>query len=175
MRLQRRHQPQLVLGARAGEDVGVLHRGGEPGIIELVEGGTGEHVVRVDEADLAGDGAGGAGVVARDHLHADPSLPALGHRGERLGTRRIDEADEAEQDQPALDVGMDEVRSARRGGALGEGEDALTPGGEGVASSRQNVVSSGASLPSGARCPAHIARMRSGAPLTATYPCPSRS
>jgi hypothetical protein len=58
--------------------------------------------ITAEQADLAGDGAGGLGMVAADHRHPDPSPPAGGdrRRGPRAG--RILEGDQPQQRQVAL-------------------------------------------------------------------------
>jgi hypothetical protein len=58
--------------------------------------------VAVEQPDLAGDGAGGLGVVAGDHRHPDPGPPAGGDRRRGPGTGRILEGDQPQQRQVAL-------------------------------------------------------------------------
>ena len=54
---------------------------------------------------MPGDGAGGGGVVAGDHLHPDAGRVALGHRLDGLGAWRVDQADQADQRELPLQVG----------------------------------------------------------------------
>jgi hypothetical protein len=61
------------------------------------------------------------GVIAGDHLHADAGGVADRHRFHRLPPRRVDQAEEAEEDEVALGVGL---------GELGDPVDVLARGGE---------------------------------------------
>ena len=114
--LQRAHDAQLVLGAGAGEHLGLRgqrprarHR---PACVEL---GAGDDVRRVGQAELAGDRGRGGGVVAGDHLHGDAGGAAFGDRRDRLVARRVDEADDAEEHETVIEIGEREPCLAGRG------------------------------------------------------------
>ena len=86
------------------------------------------------DAELAGDGGGGGGVVAGDHPDADAGVLAEGDGVLGLLARRVDDADEGEQ----LEVGDQRQQVARRverGGvevAPGDGEHAQALAGQPV-------------------------------------------
>ena len=88
-------QPHLVLGRDAGDDADVVDLRVELVVRERGELGAGERTT-VD-AELAGDGRRGGGVVARDHADADARV--LAQRDGVLGflAGRVDDADKGEQ------------------------------------------------------------------------------
>ena len=60
--------------------------------------------VAVLVTEVVSDRLRGHGVVAGDHLHPDAGARAFGHGGDRLRTRRIDQADEAEKERKRLEA-----------------------------------------------------------------------
>lgn len=89
---------------------------------------------------LPGDGARRLRVVAREHVHDDARALARLHAGQRLGARRVVDADQAAEDEVALEAVSAEHRRGPcdvgfRDGALvdlvREGEDAEALAGEG--------------------------------------------
>ena len=98
--LQCAHHPQLVLGTGAGEHIGLGGQHRQVRIIDRVQVTAFHHHRILGQAELPGDGRGGGGVVAGDHLHRDAGAAAVGDRGHRLGARWIDEADQAQEQQP---------------------------------------------------------------------------
>ena len=112
--MKRAHDGELVLGAHAGVDLasgrqrrdelGVRH----PGELRA------EHraVAAGCDPQLARNGCGGGRVVASDHHDLHAGLARGPHRRRRLGSRRIDHADDAEPDQITLFLGARQHRRA---------------------------------------------------------------
>ena len=124
-RLQGRNQPQLVLGAGAGEDIAIHHFHGKLRVIQPVEIRAGEHPVRIFKSDLPGDGRRRSGVVAGDHLHPDSGRPAFGHGLDRLRTRRVDQPGQAQERQASVKVVPVDFRT--RLVPHGKGQNTQTP------------------------------------------------
>ncbi len=112
--------------AGAGKDIDRHHFQRKLRIVQPVEIGAGQHAVRVCQPDLCGDGGGGAGMVAGDHLHPDARRPAFGHGGNGLGARRVDQADEAKEDRDRPPACLASIRSARLG-PFGQRQHAQAP------------------------------------------------
>ena len=73
-----------------------------------------------------------SGVIASDHLHAYAGRAALGDGRDSLRARRIDQADDAQQHQRTVDIGVLENRVRGRHGPHRQRQHALTLGGDGV-------------------------------------------
>ena len=105
-RLQRLDDLDLVLGGDAGEHRGFLDALRKLGDANPVEFGASQH--HSFQAQFAGDGGGGDGVVAGDHLDLDAGLLAQANRVAGLGAGRIDDADQSDQSEllrPGQQVG----------------------------------------------------------------------
>jgi hypothetical protein len=96
-------QPELLLRAGPGVHADAGHPLGQGLLVHAAQLGPGEDLAGpVEDADAAGDGGGRAGVVSGDHHRGDPSLPAGGHGGGRLGPWRVGDGHQPEQVQAAL-------------------------------------------------------------------------
>ena len=104
LRLQQLYQPQLMLRADARIYVHFTRTRAQRDIVHPVEVVTGNGLGAVFQIKLCRNGARRAGMVTRNHLHADTRRPALGHRLYRLRARRIDEAEQAEQHQALFHI-----------------------------------------------------------------------
>ncbi len=99
-RLQRLDDADLLLGIDARVDAQMPHaRSPAP---RRSRRASSRPVIRrssavVDDAEPHGDRARGERMVAGDHHGRHARLPALGHGARRLGARRIDQADEADE------------------------------------------------------------------------------
>ena len=79
--------------------------------------------LRPQNAEVAGDGLGGQGVVAGDHDGAQPGAARCLDRHARLGSGGVDDADQRQQRQITLDFGRQGFRhSVQR--APGDADDA---------------------------------------------------
>src|SRR5581483_259418 len=102
------HGDDVAGVAAGGDDVELLFRGGARE--HLGGGGVGELAavddlaVRVDDADLDGDGAGGGRVVAGDEDRGDAGGLAGGDRGRGGGSGRVEDGDQAEQPQAGFEL-----------------------------------------------------------------------
>lgn len=74
------------------------------------------------EADFAGNGARGGGVIAGDHFYLYAGFMALLHRRHGFCARRIDQADEADKLQRLRDIGVAQGGLADGGGLLGHSQ-----------------------------------------------------
>ena len=109
---------QLVLGIDAGEHAHVLDDGVELGVAHGAQLGAGDDPrAGLEDVELARDRLGGRRMVAGDHHGADMRAPGGRDRGLRLGARRVDHADEAEQHE----VVLDRCPAARRRAAASRG------------------------------------------------------
>ena len=73
-------------------------------VVERLELGAGDDArAGRGDAEVGGDPRGGLRVVAGDHQHAHAGGVRVGDRGARLRPRRVDHADQAEEDELALD------------------------------------------------------------------------
>ena len=100
--LERAHQAQLLLGFDAGENVRGARGAAQLDVVQGRQFAAGEGaVVGSGDADLAGDGEGGGGVVAGDHFHGDAGAMAGAHRGDGARPRRVEHTGQAEEDQVA--------------------------------------------------------------------------
>ena len=130
-RVERAHDPELVLRAHARVDVRAGGRRGEIGV-----GHPGQ--VRADQRALAAgcdpqlgrDRRSRRRVVAGDHHDAHPRRVRGPHRRRRLGARRVDHADDAEPDEITLFLGARQHRRAGGQAARGEAERAQRVAGE---------------------------------------------
>src|SRR5690606_33379063 len=75
---------------------------------------------------LSGNGAGGAGMIAGDHFHSDAGVVAFLDGADRLGPRWVDEAEDAEQNEPVLGIRVIDIAHVRRGLFQGNGQQPLT-------------------------------------------------
>ena len=118
--LQRLDDPDLVLGRHPGAHADVVDLRGQLLVGHALELVTGDDPA-VD-AELGGDGAGGGGVVAGDHLHRDAGRAAQPDRVAGLGAGRVDDADEGVEGEvvdPAVGIddgaaGVEHLGSAGR-------------------------------------------------------------
>jgi hypothetical protein len=101
--LQSTHDPQLVLGGRTREEH--VLRQGEPqlAVLHRIELGPRERPRR-RQPDLARDGQGGRGGVSGDHDHADSGAARQRHRRGHLGSRRVEDAHDAQQGEAPLQL-----------------------------------------------------------------------
>ncbi len=120
--LQRTYQTQLVFRAGTGEHPCLGDGLAHGRIVHQLQLRAGDRLDVLAHAQLPGDGAGGHTVVTGDHHHTNAGRAALGHRPDRLVTGWIDDAHQAEQGQPAGDIGMLEVLLARAQPTPGEGQ-----------------------------------------------------
>jgi hypothetical protein len=79
--------------------------------------------LRIHEADLAGDGYGGAQMIAGDHLDAYPGCPAARYRLDGFLSRRVYHALQANEAKPPGDFCMFKRFLADRSLAPGKGQD----------------------------------------------------
>ena len=101
--LQALHQAQLVCRAGAGENAGLLQPSVQFAVAHAVQFGAGQ-CRGAAQAEALGDDAGGAGMVAGDHLHGDARAVALGDGLDDFLAWRIEHADQAQQNEVALQV-----------------------------------------------------------------------
>ncbi len=95
---------ELVLGAGAGEDRGMLGHLPEGGPIEPVQPVASGDPVVIEQAELPADRGRSGGMVAGDHLYPDSGRPALGHGRDGIVPRRIDHAENAEEDDAVFEI-----------------------------------------------------------------------
>ena len=126
-------------------------RFGQCGVVHRLEIGAGQHALGVLQPDHAGDGARGRGMIAGDHLHPDAGGMAFGDRVDRLGPRRVDQADQPDQGEPALQIGGVQDRVVLRHRARCDGDHALAVGGELLDHPRASAPASSGSVPPSAR------------------------
>ncbi len=116
LRLQRLHDAQLVLRTGPREHGRRIDRLLEFRVRQLVDIGAREDARRLAEPQLSRNGFGGRGMIARDHLDGDAGCLALRDGCHSLVARRIDETDNAEENEPVLDVAHRKpCRIVRRG------------------------------------------------------------
>src|SRR5208337_3732104 len=132
--LDRLHEPELVLGARAGEDVDLPHAVLQRRIVHRLDLGSRDRRFAVADAEHFGDGGRGDLVVAGDRGHTNTATVTFPHRVDRLLAGRVHEADEAEQDQVFRQVfRLEPIRREAWLRQPGETEHALALRGEPVA------------------------------------------
>ena len=127
-RLKRLDQPQLVLGRGAGEHRRLGQRGAQGFVVERVHVGAAQRHRVFGEAELAGDLARGAHMVAGDHQHPHPRRATGGDGFRRFGARRVDEADQAQQRGAVLQ--RTRVERIARAVVAGEGQHPAALGGQ---------------------------------------------
>ena len=96
----------LCSGLVAGKDVAVADDAPQLFVVGSFQLGAADHLERAGaaEAHLDADGAGGAGVVAGDHLDPDAGGVTGGDRLHGFRARRVDDADQSEKDHPVIEV-----------------------------------------------------------------------
>ena len=104
-RLQRADDLQLVGRVGAGEDGRVADERHQLCFGRTVEFGTDDDPIPVAQPELPGDGAGRHAMVTGDHLDRDAGGAAFRDGLDDLLARRIDEADDTEEDQPLVEIG----------------------------------------------------------------------
>ena len=119
-------EAEFVFRGGAGKDVDVLRRSGEVGVGDFFEFVSAEGCVAITDAEGLADGAGGDDVVAGDHFDADAGVLAFGDGGDGFVAGRVDDAGEAEEGEAGLDVCWGQGFLIGRGGADGDGEQALS-------------------------------------------------
>lgn len=139
--------PDLGVGRTPGHDQGEVGQGVDLVVGELVELGGGHdhglggalgdlgHAGLGQDADLDGDGTGGLGVVAGEHVHRDAGLLAQVHALGGLGARGVVEADQAAEGQVGLELvalGLLLFGNLADVFAVGKGEHAETHAGQGL-------------------------------------------
>ena len=100
--LERLHQPQLLLGDHASEDVGLHNPLAQLRIGHGVKLGPGHDRFGIREADLARDGLRGAGIVTGDHHGAYPRGVAFPYGRRHGGPNGIGKSGESDEMQPQL-------------------------------------------------------------------------
>jgi hypothetical protein len=104
VRLQRVHDPQLVLGRHARVDGDVGHRRSQRVLVQRLELRSRQRErAGADDPQIAGDPERGPRMVSRDHHRAHARRGRLGDRRPDLGSRRVDDPDQPEVDQLVLD------------------------------------------------------------------------
>jgi len=116
--LQGAHQAQFLFRFDPGEDIDGQRGFGQRRVVKPGQVAAGQHPFG-GEADLPGDGLGGDGVVAGDHLDPDAGRVAVADGGDGCAARRIDHADQADQRQ----VGPYRVGERGIGGDVAPGEE----------------------------------------------------
>src|SRR3546814_17454798 len=89
LRLEGLHEAQLVLGGRAGENVGLARHTAECCRVQRIQAPDGDRHLGILETELARDGPGGGRMIARDNLDADPGGPALADGADRILSRPV--------------------------------------------------------------------------------------
>ena len=114
VRLQRVDDPELVLGRDAGVDGDLAHRVPEPALVQSSSSAPVSDREPWPDAEVAGDARGGARVVAGDHDRPHSrARPASAIAAPRLGAGRVDDPDQPEVDQLALDRLVGRRRAGR--------------------------------------------------------------
>ena len=109
------HQAELVLGARAREHVDIAYLLLQRRLVHVLDLGAGDRRLSVADAEHLGDRRGGDPVIAGDHGHADTAAMTFLHRLDRLLARRVEQTDQAEQDEVFRQVSRSEAaRPSRR-------------------------------------------------------------
>ncbi|MNC69891.1 hypothetical protein D3C75_1206340 [compost metagenome] len=83
--------------AGARKNIDVLYRLLQSGIVHGVEVYAGQHTVGILQANLATDSGGGTAVIASDHFYDNACCLALLNGLYRLGSRRVNQSDHAQQ------------------------------------------------------------------------------
>ena len=91
-----------MLGARAGEDIGLQGRMGKFHIVQRVEVLAFKDVAGIFEPDLSRNGRRRACMVAGNHLHPNARRMAVGYGLDGFGTRRIFQANDPDEGEGAL-------------------------------------------------------------------------
>src|SRR3546814_13626783 len=99
LRLEGLHEAQLVLGGRAGENVGLARHTAECCRVQRIQAPAGDRHLGILETELARDGPGGGRMIAREHLDEDPGGPALAACAGHPLARRVDPAHAANEAQ----------------------------------------------------------------------------
>ena len=103
-RLERLHDPQLVLGRDAGIDPGRRRHAAERRVVAAIDRGARDHAVGpLHEPQLPPHGERRCRVIPRDHHRPDAGGTAAVDGGPRLVAGRIDHADEPHVHEPALE------------------------------------------------------------------------
>ena len=139
--LDRLDKPELVLGARAGEDVDLAHAVLQRRVVHRLDLGSRHRRLAVSDAEHLRDRGRGDLVVAGDHCDADAAAVAFLHSFDRLFAWRIHQAYETEQDEMFRQVfGLESARRQARIGQPGQTQHALALRGEAVAFAGEAVA-----------------------------------
>jgi hypothetical protein len=131
-------QAELVLGACPSEHVDVSHLVPQGRLVHLLDLGAGDGGLAVADAQHLGDRRRRDPVIAGDHGHANAAAVAFAHGVDGFLARRIEEADQAKQDEVVRQVGGSEAaRLAGRALAPRESQNALALAGQLVGSSHE--------------------------------------
>ena len=131
VRLERVDDAQLVLRRDAGVDGDLPHRGRARLVVERLELAAGDDArAGRGDAEVGGDPRRGVRVVAGDHQHAHAGGVRLGDRRPRLRARRVDDPDQPEVDELALDRLVLRRPLAGRQRPVGDGQRAQREVGE---------------------------------------------
>ena len=126
--MQGAHEAQLLFRRHPGEDGGPGGQFGQLRVGNLFQVAAGKRGRRIGitagQPDLTGDGAGGGQVVPRDHLYCDAGLLAPMHGGDRLGSRRVHHALQAEEGEAGRHMTVFQPGMIDLHPAAGEGEHA---------------------------------------------------
>ena len=135
LRLQRGHEPQLVLGAGTGKHVGLQGHALQRQLVQSRHRLAGQGALGL-QAQLPTDGGRRDDVVAGNHLDAHAGTLAFGHGRNRFVPGWIDQADQPEQGKtPGGDVVHGQRRGARGHLATRQRQHAL-PGLRGLGHAR---------------------------------------
>ena len=171
--LDRLHQPKLVLRAGAREHVDVAHALLQRGGVHLLDLCAGDRGLAVADAEHLGDRRGGDLVIAGDHRDADAAAMTFLHRRDGFLARRIEQADQSEQDEVARQVGRAETACLTPGLSSHASASTRSPCAASLSDAAMKLARSiGACRPSRVCWRSHRSRMTSGAPLTNSTSAP---
>lgn len=133
-RLERLHEPELLLRRNAGEDDGAFGHGGKLRVgncLQFTAGQDREVSGRGSsgETDLLRDDSRGHGVVARNHLHRDAGVLDLTDGGDGGGARGVHHTLQAKKGETSSDVVVFELAVSRVYVAAGQCNKAKAAGG----------------------------------------------
>ncbi len=115
IRLDGLHQPQLVLRARPRKDIDLAHGLLERRFVHLLDFAAGDSGRAVADSEHLGDGGRRDLVVAGDHGDADAAAVALLHGVDRFLAGRVEQTDQAKQDEILREVGGAEAARLEAG------------------------------------------------------------
>src|SRR6516164_9037846 len=99
------HQAKFVLGARTREHVDITNALLQGGGVHILDLGAGDCCLAVADTKHLGDCCSGDFVITRDHRDANAAAVAFLDGLNRFLARRIEKADQAEQDEGLRQVG----------------------------------------------------------------------